>query len=311
AYAAFVELVRTLRPDAIVHFAEQRSVPYSAISAQAGLYTMRNNVMATTNTIMALVESGVDAHLVHLGSLGVYGYETLGYEVPEGYMKVRRVLETGELGPDQDVLHPFNPVSLYHLTKAMDHLGMAHFARRSGLRATDLHQGTVWGASTPETEQDPRLANRFDYDPVFGTVINRFAVQAALGKPISVYGSGNQTRGFIHLHDVLNCIVAALSDPPAKGDRVRVINQTAETCRIADLAQIFTSVSESELVHLPSPRAEPEANELVASNASVIGFGLTPTRVTAETVRPLIDCVQPMLDTVDLSLLYPVSSATD
>lgn len=302
-------LIGDLKPDAIVHFAEQRSVPYSAMSSQAGLYTVRNNLMATMNVLMALVETSVDAHLVHLGSLGVYGYETLGYEIPEGYLGVRRLSKTGALGPKEEILQPFNPVSVYHLTKAMDHLGIAHFASRFGVRATDLHQGTVWGSETLETAKDPRLANRFDYDPVYGTVINRFAVQAALDLPISIYGTGGQTRGFIHLNDVLSCVEAAMFEPPAQGERVRVVNQTAETRQIRDLAEIFASLSQSEITFVESPRREPAANELRASNESVIGFGVKPTIVSTETAKPLVDAARKMGESVELDLLYPPTTS--
>lgn len=310
-FDAICKLVGDLQPDAIVHFAEQRSVPYSAMSAHSGLYTVRNNLMATTNVLMALVETGVDAHLVHLGSLGVYGYETLGYEIPEGYLSVRRLSKSGGLGPKEEILQPFNPVSLYHLTKALDHLGLAHFAARFGVRATDLHQGTVWGSETLETVKDPRLANRFDYDPTYGTVINRFAVQAALNMPISIYGTGGQTRGFIHLNDVLSCVEAALLEPTASGERVRVVNQTAETRQIRELADIFASLSQSEVKFLPSPRREPAANDLRTSNESVIGFGVTPTIVSAETAKPLVEAARQMADSVDMNLLYPETSTVE
>ena len=304
-FEVFVSTLADIQPDAIVHFAEQRSVPYSAMSSRTGLYTVRNNLMATTNLLMALTETGIDAHLVHLGSLGVYGYETLGYEIPEGYLNVRRVTDGDKLGPSEEMLHPFNPVSLYHLTKAMDHLGLAHFAARFGVRATDLHQGTVWGAETPETKLDAALANRFDYDPIYGTVINRFAVQAALGQPISVYGTGNQTRGFIHIEDVLDCVESALLSPPQRGERVRVINQTAETRAINDIARVFADASQSRVVHLPSPRAEPDSNDLRANNDSVIGFGVSPKLVSVDTVSPLIEQARRRANQINLSLLYP------
>lgn len=304
-YEGLVKLISNFQPDAVVHFAAQRAVPYAMISSTAGLYTIRNNLMVTNNLLSALVETGVNAHLVHLGSIGVYGYETLGYEIPEGYLSVRHVSPDGELGPVNEVLHPFNPVSKYHLTKALDHLSLAYFSASHGLRITDLHQGTVWGAETPETSRDPRLVNRFDYDTVYGTVLNRFAVQAALGQPISIYGAGEQTRGFIHLEDVLECVEGALAAGPPPGKRVRVVNQIAQSMRIKDLAQVFADISDSEIVHIPSPRAEPVANELVASNAGVKAFGVTPTLISGETVRGLVQLVRSRASDIDASLLYP------
>ncbi|MEL6258373.1 MAG: NAD-dependent epimerase/dehydratase family protein, partial [Pseudomonadota bacterium] len=193
-FQGLIDLLGEFRPDVIIHLAEQRSVPYAMDSRAGGLYTMRNNLMGTTHLLEAMLATGSEAHLVHLGSIGVYGYETLGYEIPEGYQTVRRVMADGALAPAESILHPFNPVSKYHLTKALDHLCLAYYASAHGVRATDLHQGTVWGAETAETTLDPRLANRFDYDSVYGTVLNRYAVQAAMGLPLSVYGSGGQTR---------------------------------------------------------------------------------------------------------------------
>ena len=211
----------------------------------------------------------------------------------------------GQLGPTNEVLHPFNPVSKYHLTKALDHLSLAYFAASQGVRVTDLHQGTVWGAETPETSKHPHLANRFDYDTVYGTVLNRFAVQSALGQPISIYGAGEQTRGFIHLEDVLECVEGALATPPSAGERVRVVNQIAQSMRIKDLAQVFADISDSEIVYLPSPRSEPRENELVASNAGVKAFGVNPTLISGDTVASLVNLVRSRADDVDISLLYP------
>ena len=304
-YGALVSLIASFQPDAVVHFAAQRAVPYSMMSPAAGLYTIRNNLMVTNNLLTALVETGVDAHLVHLGSIGVYGYESLGYEIPEGYLSVRHVAPDGELGPVNEVLHPFNPVSKYHLTKALDHLSIAYFAASHGIRSTDLHQGTVWGAETPETSRDPRLANRFDYDTIYGTVLNRFAVQSALGLPLSIYGTGEQTRGFIHLEDVLGCVEGALASPPQAGERVQIVNQIAQSMRIKDLAQVFADQTGTEITYIPSPRAEPVSNELVASNAGVRAFGVSPTQISGDTVASLIELVRNRKGDVDMSLLYP------
>lgn len=306
-FEAFMALVRETRPDAVIHFAEQRSVPYSMETPAGGLFTVRNNLMATTNLLEALVQTQTDAHVIHLGSIGVYGYETLGYEIPEGYQRVRRVTRSGELGPEHEVLHPFNPVSKYHLTKAFDHLGLAYYAAKHGVRATDLCQGTVWGAETEETRRDPRLANRFDYDPIYGTVLNRFALQAALGKPISVYGTGEQTRAFIQIDDVLGCIEGALSSPPTQRHRVKVVNQIAECMRINELAELFAERSDSEVVHLESPRSEPDENELAASNHGVKAYGVDPVLISRETTDQLIEFARSYAHLVDSESLYPAS----
>lgn len=306
-FEAFMALIQETRPDAVIHFAEQRSVPYSMETQAGGLFTVRNNLMATTNLLEALVQTQTDAHVIHLSSIGVYGYETLGYEIPEGYQRVRRVTRSGELGPEQEALHPFNPVSKYHLTKAFDHLGLAYYAAKHGVRATDLCQGTVWGAETEETRLDPRLANRFDYDPIYGTVLNRFALQAALGKPISVYGTGEQTRAFIQIDDVLGCIAGALSSPPTQRHRVKVVNQIAECMRINDLAELFAEQSKSEVVYLESPRSEPDENELAASNHGVKAYGVDPVLISRETADQLIEFARSYAHLVDSESLYPAS----
>lgn len=310
-FASLSELVAAFVPDAVIHFGEQRSVPYSMMDPTAGLFTVRNNLMGTANLLEALVQTNTDAHVIHLGSIGIYGYETLGYEIPEGYQRVRHVDASGNLGPEHETLHPFNPVSKYHLTKALDHLGLAYYTAKHGVRATDLCQGTVWGAETEETRRDPRLANRFDYDPIYGTVLNRFALQAALGEPISVYGTGEQTRAFIHMDDVLDCIEGALAAPPNRGDRVKVVNQITECMSINDLAQLFSDLSNSEIRHMPSPRSEPDENELTASNQGVIEFGVEPTLVSRSSASRLIEFARHYADFVDTTQLYPPSTAED
>lgn len=304
-YPALVNLIEQSRPEAVIHFGEQRSVPYSMMDPSSGLFTVRNNIMATTHLLEALVQTQTDAHVIHLGSIGVYGYETLGYEIPEGYQTVRHVDASGNLGPEHETLHQFNPVSKYHLTKALDHLGLAYYAAKHGLRATDLCQGTVWGAETEETRHDERLANRFDYDAIYGTVLNRFALQAALGKPISVYGTGEQTRAFIHIEDVLSCIEGALASPPKRRHRVKVVNQIAECMRIKDLANLFGELSSSQIVHMDSPRSEPEENELSASNQGVKDYGVRPTLISKSNVSDLIDFARRHADRVDIDKLYP------
>lgn len=308
---AVADLVTQFRPEAVIHFGEQRSVPYSMMDPSAGLFTVRNNMMGTINLLEALVRTETDAHIVHLGSIGVYGYETLGYEIPEGYQRVRNVDANGNLGPEHETLHPFNPLSKYHLTKALDHLGLAYYAAQHGIRATDLCQGAVWGAETPETRRDPRLANRFDYDPIYGTVVNRFALQAALDKPISVYGTGDQTRAFIHIDDVLDCVEGALAAPPKRGDRVRVVNQIAECVGINALASLFAELSGVEILHLPTPRSEPDENELVANNQSVLEFGVEPTLVSRENATDLMEFARRFADFADPNQLYPTTKSPD
>jgi UDP-sulfoquinovose synthase len=213
-YERFLALLETERPDAIVHFAEQRAAPYSMKSPRHKRYTVENNVGATHNVLCAVVESGQDIHLAHLGTMGVYGYGTAGMKIPEGYLDIEVVTDEGER-VQQQILYPTNPGSIYHMTKTQDQLLFAFYNKNDGVRVTDLHQGIVWGTNTQETRRDERLINRFDYDGDYGTVLNRFLMQAAVGYPLTVHGTGGQTRAFIHIQDTVRCIELALTHPPA------------------------------------------------------------------------------------------------
>src|SRR3954453_10328358 len=210
-FDALLELLDDVRPDAIVHFAEQRAAPYSMKSAWHKRYTVDNNVNATHNLLAALVEAGVDAHVVHLGTMGVYGYGTMGTSIPEGYLNVRTE-EAGGEEREREILYPADPGSVYHTTKTLDQLLFAFYAKNDDLRITDLHQGIVWGTETQETSLDERLVNRFDYDGDYGTVLNRFLMQAAIGYPLTVHGTGGQTRAFIHIRDTVKCIQLAVGN---------------------------------------------------------------------------------------------------
>jgi UDP-sulfoquinovose synthase len=192
-YRELFHLLVEYQPDAVVHFAEQRAAPYSMKSPWHKRYTVDNNVNATHNLLAALVEAELDAHVVHLGTMGVYGYGTAGVKIPEGYLRVRFDTDEGEEAK-QEILYPVNPGSVYHMTKTLDQLMFAFYNKNDGIRVTDLHQGIVWGTQTAETRLDDRLINRFDYDGDYGTVLNRFLMQAAVGYPLTVHGTGGQTR---------------------------------------------------------------------------------------------------------------------
>src|SRR3954453_5267763 len=192
-YDALLELLERFRPEAVVHFAEQRAAPYSMKSSRHKRYTVDNNVNATHNLLAALVESECDAHVVHLGTMGVYGYGAAGVKIPEGYLTVRMDADDGS-EVEQEILFPASPGSVYHTTKTLDQLLFAFYNKNDEIRVTDLHQGIVWGTQTAETRLDERLINRFDYDGDYGTVLNRFLMQAAIGYPLTVHGSGGQTR---------------------------------------------------------------------------------------------------------------------
>ena len=278
-YDRLVAVLEDIRPDAIVHFAEQRAAPYSMRSAHTKRYTVDNNVRATHNLLTALVTIGIDATLVHLGTMGVYGYGWSGSApIPEGYLTVKVPTPDGEL--EREILHPANAGSVYHMTKTLDQLLFAFYAKNDGLRITDLHQGIVWGTQTDQTGRDERLINRFDYDGDYGTVLNRFLMQAAIGHPLTVHGTGGQTRAFIHIRDTVRCIEIAITNPPEAGDRVRVLNQMTETHRLVDLAKMIADVMGAGIAYLPNPRREAEENELIVRNDQFLALGLNPTTLS-------------------------------
>ena len=279
-YHRLLTLIRDFQPDAVVHFAEQRAAPYSMKSSWHKRYTVNNNLNATNDVCAAIVESGVDVHLVHLGTMGVYGYGSAGMQIPEGYLPIKVETEDGDL-VDQEILYPANPGSIYHMTKTQDQLFFAYYNKNDGLKVTDLHQGIVWGTQTAETRLDERLINRFDYDGDYGTVLNRFLMQAAIGYPLTVHGSGGQTRAFIHIQDTVRCIQLAVENPPQTGERVNILNQMTETHRIRDLAALVSSLTGAEISYLPNPRHEAEENDLHVANDRFLQLGLDPITLEA------------------------------
>src|SRR5579863_2934408 len=287
-YERFVALLVELRPDAIVHFGEQCAAPYSMRSTIAKRYTVDNNVRATHNVLAAIVSSGLDIALVHLGTMGVYGYGWSGSApIPEGYLTVKVPTPDGDI--DREILHPANPGSIYHLTKTLDQLLFAFYAANDQLRITDLHQGIVWGTQTPQTACDERLINRFDYDGDYGTVLNRFLMQAAIGHPLTVHGTGGQTRAFIHIRDTVRCVQIALENPPATGDKVSVFNQVTETYRVRDLAELISKLTGAEVANLPNPRREAVENELNVSRDRFIALGLDSTTLNEGLLEEIRD----------------------
>ncbi|MCF8587505.1 NAD-dependent epimerase/dehydratase family protein [Gordonia sp. HY285] len=274
-YERLVQVLGDIRPDAIVHFAEQRAAPYSMKSPTHRRYTVDNNVNATHNLLAAVTEVGVNAHVVHLGTMGVYGYDTVPMDLPEGYLTVSYPDRDGDTHV-RDILYPTQPGSVYHLTKSLDQLLFQFYAVNDGLRITDLHQGIVWGSQTAETSLDSRLVNRFDYDGDYGTVLNRFLVEAAVGLPLTVHGSGGQTRAFININDSVQCIALAVESGDDVGDRVRVMNQMTETHRVSDLAAIVAELSGAVVSHVENPRREAEVNDLSARNDHLVNLGLDP-----------------------------------
>jgi UDP-sulfoquinovose synthase len=297
-YDELLSLLETVRPDAIVHFAEQRAAPYSMKSSRHKRYTVDNNVNATHNLLAAIVEADLDTHVVHLGTMGVYGYNSAGATIPEGYLSVR-VDGAGGAEVEREILYPADPGSVYHTTKTLDQLLFAFYAKNDELRITDLHQGVVWGTETAETSLSERLINRFDYDGDYGTVLNRFLMQAAIGYPLTVHGTGGQTRAFIHIRDTVRCIELAIANPPERGDRVQIFNQTTEVHRVIDLAELVARVTGAGLDLVDNPRKEAVENELAVDNTRLLGLGLRPTTLEDELLTEVTHVAARYIDRVD------------
>jgi UDP-sulfoquinovose synthase len=297
-YERLLVLLRELQPDAIVHFGEQRAAPYSMRDSEAKRYTVDNNVRATHNVLVAIVTSGLDIALVHLGTMGVYGYGWSGSApIPEGYLTVKVPTPDGDI--EREILHPANPGSVYHLTKTLDQLLFSFYAANDQLRISDLHQGIVWGTQTPQTSLDERLINRFDYDGDYGTVLNRFLMQAAIGHPLTVHGTGGQTRAFIHIRDTVRCVQIAIENPPQRGDKVKVFNQVTETYQVRDLAELIAKLTDATIANLPNPRREAVENDLNVSREKFVALGLDPTFLSEGLLEEARDIAYKYRDRVD------------
>lgn len=294
-------MVREFTPDAVVHFAEQRSAPYSMIDRKHAVFTQVNNVVGTLNLLFVLREIQPDCHLIKLGTMGEYG--TPNIDIEEGYITI-------EHNGRKDVLpYPKQPGSFYHLSKVHDSHNIMFACKVWKLRATDLNQGVVYGTVTDETSLDDGLVNRFDYDEIFGTVLNRFCVQAAIGQPLTVYGKGGQTRGFLDIRDTIRCIELACLNPAARGE-CRVFNQFTESFSVLELAQMVRTIGQRleltvEIDHLPDPRVEAEEHYYNARHSKLIDLGLRPHLLSASLLDSLLNIAIRYQDRVDSSLMLP------
>lgn len=291
-YHRMLEIIKNYKPDAIVHFAEQRAAPYSMKSPRTKNYTVNNNINATHNILNAIVESGLDIHLVHLGTMGVYGYGTAGMKIPEGYLEVEF-----PNGAKEEIVYPSKPGSVYHMTKVMDHIMFQYYNKNDELKITDLHQGIVWGTNTEETKMDERLINRFDYDGDYGTVLNRFLMQAAINHPLTVHGTGGQTRAFIHIQDTVKCIKMAIDNPPI--DRVQVFNQMTECHKVIDLAEKIHKMTRVDIQCIENPRNEAAENDLDVDNTNFKELGWNPITLDEGLLEEVMDIAKKYKDNVD------------
>ena len=308
-YERFKAWLAAWRPDAVVHFAEQRAAPYSMKSDRHKAYTVDNNVNATHNLLNALVATETDAHVIHLGTMGVYGYATAGAAIPEGYLTVEAARDDGSRAA-REILYPTDAGSIYHMTKCLDQLLFQFYAKNDSVRITDLHQGIVWGSQTAHTRRRPQLVNRFDYDGDYGTVLNRFLIQAALDHPLTVHGTGGQTRAFIHIEDSVRCIELALANPPQRGERTRIFNQMTEVHRVRDLAELVSRLTGARVAYLPNPRKEAAENDLAVRNEQFLALGLNPTTLAAGLLAELVDVARKFIHRVDRSKVPSTSAWT-
>ena len=300
-YDFLAAAIESFRPDAVVHFAEQRAAPYSMIDRKHAVFTQVNNVVGTLNLLFAIQEIAPDCHLVKLGTMGEYG--TPNIDIEEGYIKI-------EHNGRSDVLpFPKQPGSFYHLSKVHDSHNIMFACKIWKLRATDLNQGVVYGTVTDETALDEALINRFDYDDVFGTVLNRFCVQAATEHPLTVYGRGGQTRGFLDIRDTVRCIELACLNPANPGE-CRVYNQFTEQFSVMDLAHMVQAAARKlglnvEIDHLPTPRVEAEEHYYHAKHSKLIDLGLRPHYLSDSLLDSLMNIAVRYKDRIDISLFLP------
>jgi UDP-sulfoquinovose synthase len=288
-------------PEAIVHFAEQRSAPYSMIDRKHAVFTQTNNVIGTLNVLYAMREYAPQCHLVKLGTMGEYG--TPNIDIEEGFIEIHHK------GRSDVLPYPKQPGSMYHLSKVHDSHNIMFCCKIWGLRATDLNQGVVYGVETDETLLDPILATRFDYDQIYGTALNRFCVQAAVGHPLTVYGEGGQTRGYINIRDTIRCIELAILSPIRAGE-YRVFNQITEQFSLLDLAQMVVRQGRTmglkvEVIHMANPRVEAEQHYYNAAHTRLIELGLDPHLLNDGVLQSLIELAIEYREHIDHNLITP------
>lgn len=305
-YDLLRDTLHEFRPEVIIHYGEQPSAPYSMINRKSAAYTQKNNVIGTLNVIFAMRESVPDCHMIKLGTMGEYGTPNINIE--EGWIEIEHK------GRKDRMLYPKKAHSLYHLSKVHDSHNLEFACRVWGMKVTDLNQGVVYGIDTPEMDGDPTLATSFHYDDVFGTVINRFVVQAVAGIPLTVYGGGSQTRGYLNIRDTLRCVELAAQNPPVDGE-FRVFNQFTEQFSVVELARLVQEAASSvginaDIQHVNNPRKEQENHYYHAENSGLLSLGLEPHRLTANVLASMIQRVHQAKDSiVDINILPRVTWA--
>ena len=300
-YRFMQRLFEEFRPEAVVHYAEQPSAPYSMIGYDEAHKTLNNNLNATFNVIWAVLEHAPDCHIIKLGTMGEYGAPNV--DIPEGWIEIEH------RGRKDKFLFPRQAGSLYHTTKVLDTDLLWFYVRTFGLRVTDLMQGPVYGLSTPESDLDERLLPNFHYDDIFGTLVNRFLVQAVAGVPLTVYGKGGQVRGYLNLNDTLQCVDLAMNNPVDRGE-LRVLNQFTETFSVNDLAEQMVRVGREmgldvQAKSIPNPRKEPEEHYYNPDHSGLLELGLEPHYMTDEVLAQMLEQVRKYKDLIDVDMIMP------
>lgn len=300
-YPFLARIFCEFRPDAVVHYAEQPSAPYSMMDRDSAIFTLTNNLVSTASLVHAVLEFVPHCHIIKLGTMGVYG--TPNIDIEEGYLEVEHK------GRCQRFLYPKDPGSLYHLSKAMDGDLLYFYCRMRSIQVTDLNQGPVYGLMTEESFQDERLLPMLNYDAIFGTVLNRFLVQAVAGIPLTVYGMGGQTRGYLNIKDTLACVELAVLNPAAPGE-YRVFNQIVETFTVNELAQAVQQAAAGlglavEIQHIPNPRREAEEHYYNPKYTGLLSLGLKPHYLTEDVLSEMLSLIIKYRDNITPGLIMP------
>ncbi len=300
-YHRLLNLLKEKQPRAVVHFAEQRAAPYSQKSSFHKRYTVDNNLNATNNLLASIVEADLEdtTHVVHLGTTGTAGYSSFPMPIPEGFIDVKVPTDEGEI--TMEMPWPLHSPSIYHLTKSQDFLTFQFYNQNDKISITDLRQGIVWGCQTQETKLHEDLINRWDYDFDYGTVLNRFLIQSQVEHPLTVYGTGGQTRAFIHLQDSVKCVQLAIENPPSRYDKVKVINQVTECLNVRDLAEKVKELTGAQIRYYKNQREEAVENQLRMSNQNLLDMGLDPIKLDDRLLEEVINIAGKYKDRCDLS----------
>ena len=278
-------IIQDFQPSTIIHFAEQRSAPYSMVDDEKRRLTVDNNITGTHNLCSAVADINPDIHIVHLGTMGVYGYNDSFGTIPEGYLDIT----VNQTSQKTKILYPANPGSIYHMTKCLDQIIFQFYSKNWGIKITDLHQGIVWGAATEETSRDPILVNRFDYDGIYGTVLNRFIVQSQNNHSLTVYGTGGQRRAFIHIENTVECLrIAAETTNDIVPGQVRIMNQVTEVFSVMQLAKIISKLTGATIELIDNPRLELSENNLIVSNDRFLTHGLKPKTLNDNLLEDIV-----------------------